>query len=102
MAIVEFELTMPGRNSWNGKWSGEDKAYLHIRNMGLSKKAEARTDELVANGPYHYNFGDGWRALVRVRKVTAAEAKKSRKRTAGFCGYDWMITSILEHGVIRC
>lgn len=63
------------------------------------------TKELIANiEKYekldkHYfihDFGDGWRASVRVDIVTAAEAQKARKNSAGFAGYDWLIKNILS------
>ena len=50
---------------------------------------------------YTYNFGDGWVAAVSVKEVTAKEANAARQKSSGFCGYDWMITSILDHGEIR-
>jgi hypothetical protein len=50
---------------------------------------------------YHYNFGDGWAAGVSVRTVDAAEARKLRRKSDGFSGYDWMIDSIVQHGEIR-
>ncbi len=30
---VEFRLTMPGRSSWNGRWSGEEKNYTIVRTL---------------------------------------------------------------------
>lgn len=32
--------------------------------------------------------------------VTAAEARKIERKTAGFCGYDWMIDSIIRDSEI--
>jgi hypothetical protein len=37
---------------------------------------------------------------VAVAKVDAAEARRLRRASAGFCGYDWMIASIEKHGRI--
>lgn len=96
--FVSFELSMPGRNSWNGRWSGEERCYVRVVSVGGSKKAAEKYTRLV--GAYRYNFGDGWVACVKVRIVDAATARKLRKVSAGFCGYDWMIASIRDHGDI--
>lgn len=100
MTIVCFELSMPNNNAWNGRWSGEGRCYARIKNLGRTKKAEAKAAKLIAGGSYYYNFGDGWGASVSVREVTAAEAAKIRRKSAGFCGYDWMIDSIMCYGEI--
>jgi len=84
-----FQLTMPNNNSWNGKWSGENKVYTVAKT--LTNKQKARLKE-----SYYYNFGDGWGARVLVRP-----AKPREKVTNKFCGYNWMIDSILHHGEIR-
>lgn len=89
--LVLFELSMPGNNAWNGRWSGEGKCYAVVRSFrsGAPKF-----------GYYDYNFGDGWRAGVTVREITSPAAKKLRKQSIGFCGYDWMIDDICKHGRI--
>ena len=89
--LISFELSMPGVASWNGKWSGEGRCYVVVRSFGKAKPKL---------GYYHYNFGDGWAAGVTVREVTSGAAKKLRKQSAGFCGYDWMVDSIVMHGKI--
>lgn len=93
---VAFRLSMPGNNSWNGKWSGDGKLYAVVRDM-RSVKAE----ELASARSYGYNFGDGWFASVNVAIVSAEEAKRIKKQTLGFCGYEWMVNSIELHGVIK-
>lgn len=85
---VIFELSMPSNNSWNGKWSGEDNTYTVARTLSAAK-----FDELKPR--YTYNFGDGWVAAVSVR-----EAKPREKATDRFCGYEWMIGSILARNAI--
>ena len=50
--LLAFELSMPGVNSWNGRWTG-------------------------------------------------ATARKLRKASAGFCGYDCMVDEIRFHGRIK-
>ena len=98
--ILSFTLSMPNNNSWNGKWSGEDRLYVRTINFGKTKKAEKHANEILQEGSFYYNFGDGWGASVAVAKVDAKEAAKLRKISAGFSGYDWMIESIKHYGEI--
>lgn len=100
--LVAFILGMPSNNSWNGRWSGEAKIYAVVKQFSDAKKNQERNSKILAKGYYSYNFGDGWRASVEVRKVDTNEARKLRRQSAGFCGYEWMIETILEHGEIRC
>ena len=97
---VSFELSMPSNNSWNGKWSGEDRRYVRVLNVGTSKKARAKWQQIIDTGYFSYAFGDGWRAAVSVREVSGTEVRKLRKISAGFCGYDWIIDSIRFDGDI--
>jgi hypothetical protein len=96
---VLFELSMPGNNSWNGKWTGEGNLYARVINVGASQKAREKYEKLI--GYHTYSFGDGWRAAVTVREVTSAAKRKLLKESKGFCGYDWMIESLRQHGEIR-
>lgn len=91
--LLAFKLSMPGRNSWNGGWSGEGRPFIIVRSF-----RDKGADRLP--GRYHYDFGDGWRAAVEVGRVDAAEARKLRRQSAGFAGYDWMVDSIVRHGRI--
>lgn len=93
--LIAFELSMPGRGSWNGKWSGEGRPYVRVRNL---PKAEA--DKVLLKEEYRYRWDDGWAACVSAYKVISCEAARLRKKSAGFCGYDWMIDSIINHGEI--
>lgn len=95
--LVAFVLTMPNNNSWNGRWSGEDKLYARVRTYS-SRDLKHKLIQLVGN--HYYNFGDGWGANVEVKVVKADEAKKIRKKTAGFAGYEWMIDSLVLDGRI--
>jgi hypothetical protein len=96
--LVAFKLSMPGNNSWNGRWSGEGACYARVINVGTSKKAREKYAALC--GHHGYNFGDGWRANVMVEEVDVATARKLRKASRGFCGYDWMIDSLRFKGHI--
>lgn len=89
-----FELSMPGRGSWNGSWAGEKKRYVKFRSL--------RNDEQdnIEESSYHYDFGDGWRANVEVKIVDYDKKKRLKKVSSGFCNYDWMIDSIIQNGEI--
>ena len=99
--ILCFELSMPGVNSWNGKWSGAEKLYARTMNFGRTQKQAEKAKEILGKRYYRYNFGDGWAAGVSVKQVDPKEAAKIRRKSAGFCGYDWMIDSIIQNGVIE-
>jgi hypothetical protein len=103
MKIMSFELTMPNVGSWNGKWSGADKKYYVVKNM--SDKYVASKEwfkQLLEKGrdSWYYSFGDGWGANVSVEIVDSKEAARRRKISKGFCGYEWMIDSIMRKGEI--
>lgn len=92
-----FTLSMPNVGSWNGKWTGDKISYTR------TKKAISYNKKIYPNlteGDFYYNFGDGWGANVNVKLVTLTEAKKSNKTTKGFCGYEWMIDSLINNGKI--
>jgi hypothetical protein len=93
---IAFQLSMPGRGSWDGKWSGEDRLYVVVRLFRDQKKA----DEILAAGSYSYRWEDGWAARVSVKEVTAAEERSLLKRSNGFCGYVWMVNRIIDYGRI--
>ena len=99
--ILSFELSMPNRGSWDGRWSGEEKMFAVVKNLGRTKKAEERGRRLVDAGSFYYSWSDGWGARISVREVSPQQARKIRKQSAGFCGYNWMVDSILLHGEIR-
>jgi hypothetical protein len=96
---LAFILSMPGCNSWNGKWSGEGRLYAKVVNFP-GKKRTAHAEEILQRGYYCYNFGDGWAAGVAVKEVDGAESAKIKRHSQGFCGYDWMIDSVLLDGAI--
>lgn len=93
-----FVLTMPGVNSWNGKWSGEGNYYARVHkvfNRGKSLYPELK------EGNFAYRWDDGWCASIKVTFVTPSEAKKAQKHSKGFCGYEWMIDDLLKYGTIN-
>lgn len=94
MTTLCFILTMPGRGSWDGNWSGDGRFYAAIRRVKDSKAGE------LANGHFTHCWSGGWRASVEVRIVSGSEITKIRRRSNGFCGYDWMVDTIISHGRI--
>lgn len=102
--LLEFKLSMPKIGSWNGKWTGEEKYYAKVINFtkkyGKGKEAIEKLE--TVKGSFCYNFGDGWSACVDVKEIDSKEASKIRRKSNGFCGYEWMIESILTYGKIIC
>lgn len=106
---VEFKLTMPRNNAWNGKWSGRQDNYLLHKEITGKKAVEIGLREVEMNykhgfsvvstktnnikNSWMYDFGDGWLARVNARIMDKGERKS---KSAGFCGYDWMVDSILR------
>ena len=97
--ILGFTLTMPNVGAWNGKWAGEKNIYFRKRNVPKQQAIKLLGENECMN--FHYSWNDGWGANVNVRIMDAKEANKLQNHSRGFCGYDWMIDSILEHGEIR-
>ena len=96
--ILAFTLSMPGCGSWNGRWTGEKRFHALTRTF-QSKKAIEKAESVV--GYYTYNWSDGWCAGITVREVDKLTAAQLRKKSSGFCGYEWMIDSIMQYGEIR-
>ncbi len=102
MKIVSFELTMPNVGSWNGKWTGSDKKYFKVRKFTNDEYKE-KIEPLMNNKEYenfYYSFGDGWGANIRMEIINSEISRKRQKISAGFCGYEWMIDSIIKNGKI--
>ena len=93
--MIVFELTMPNRGSWNGRWSGESTRHIRV-------KYDNSVPKEVWNKDFFYRWDDGWTACISVIKMSAKEARKLEKDSSGFCGYDWMINSIINyHKIIK-
>ena len=93
--MIIFELTFPNRGSWNGKWSGEKDTHIIVK-----KDSQVLKDRIGKS--YYYDFGDGWGANISVRKMNGndKEYRQLKKRNVGFCGYDWMVDSIIVYDEI--
>lgn len=96
--MISFELTMPNVNTWDGTWSGQNKKYFLVRR--LTKKQIENLNLVDGLNSFFYDFGDGWSARIKVEQVDTKEANKRKKLSSGFCGYDWMIESIISNGKI--
>ena len=94
--ILCFKLSMPNVGSWDGKWSGIGRDYSKIVNFGTSKKSIEKAREVIEKKYYNYNFGDGWSTRITVSQVNSKDVRRIRKQSKGFCGYDWMVDSIIE------
>lgn len=94
-----FELTMPNRGSWNGRWSGESRRHLLIRRLSNSKKNFERAEKLNGKS-WYYGWPDGWGASVSCKVIEPRTARIWEKLSDGFCGYDWMVDSIMARDKI--
>jgi hypothetical protein len=95
--LLSYELSMPSNNSWNGRWSGQDDLHAVVRSYRTMPMINGKQ---LAGSLFTYSFGDGWVAAITIREVTSSAAAKIRKDSKGFCGYEWMIDSILRWGRI--
>ena len=101
MKYLKFELSMPHRGSWNGKWSQEHRKHLRVYSFSATEFREKELEKLI-NKSFRYRWSDGWEACVSVELLSSAREKaKLEKISEGFCGYDWMIESILKCGEIK-
>ena len=97
-ARVLFRLRMPRKGSWDGKWSGDDENYTLVRILGTKALKLLKLKEGGIGASWRYDFGDGWAAVVSAQ-VLAPRVRP--KKGDGFCGYEWMVDSILHCGHIE-
>ena len=90
---VIFRLSMPGRGSWNGRWSGEDRNYIIVRDFGA--KTLALLLEGATTQTWTHAWSDGWCATITGRVMERGERAP---KSDGFCGYDWMVDNIIRYG----
>jgi hypothetical protein len=96
--IIAFELSMPNRGSWDGKWSGEDRRYIILKTVRSEKDIK---NALSLMGNHHYSWDDGWGASIDIYEIDSSESRKLQKyKKNGFCGYEWMVSSLWNHGRI--
>ena len=96
-----FTLTMPRSGSWNGKWTGDNYIYAKFLKLSNSKAGKEKAKKILDEGPYYYNFGDGWCASIDVKEVSGVELRRLKRLSRGFCGYDWMVDNIRHYGSIK-
>jgi hypothetical protein len=98
---IEFRLSMPGRSSWDGKWSGEGRNYSLVRELAdedlakLFGLAPENFDLSKCRSSWTHRWSDGWLAEVSARVVPI---KEELPKSDGFNGYDWMVDNILRNG----
>jgi len=93
MKTIAFRLSMPRNNSWNNRWSGEELIYVRVQAL-----TNTIAQRVLQQGYYSHSFGDGWVAMISVEEVSKEKAKELKKKSKGFCGYDWMIDNIKWYG----
>lgn len=98
--IIKFTLTMPNRNSWNNHWSREANENSICKTF--RKKSDIEFAKTIDGKDFYHNFGDGWTACISCKIVSSKEAARSRKRSIGFSGYDWMIDSLIKGKYDEC
>ena len=76
-----------------------DQSWTKVHHLVRSTQATMRGEAILKQTPYIYKQ-EGGTIQINVSQVAGQEARKIRNKSAGFCGYDWMISSILEHGEI--
>lgn len=92
---------MPNVGSWNGRWTGEENKYYIIENVPNDfMKSKDHFTALIQKGrdSWLYSWNDGWTARITAEVIDSAEAKKRRKSSEGFCGYEWMVKTIKLYG----
>ena len=97
--MLVFELTMPNRGSWNNQWSQQNERHIIVKKESDVFGKEL-LNQILKQEDFWYNWSDGWSACVSVKKMDARSANKLKKISAGFCGYDWMVTAITKYGEI--
>lgn len=95
-----FYLSMPRNNSWNGRWSGDGGKYVIIKKF-TGTKGKEKAKSLLQNSYHSHSFGDGWVAGIEIKELTPEMARKDKKNSLGFCGYNWMVDSIISKGLIE-
>lgn len=96
MTRVMFTLSMPGRSSWDGRWSGQGRNYILVHRLGAKALAELMDGKPERS--WFHRWDDGWMACITARVL---EPGSRVPKSDGFCGYDWMVRNILDHGDTR-
>lgn len=95
---VIFELTMPHAASWNNKWSGSESGHYIFKEYPPVAFEKKWKDKVI--GEWYYRWDDGWEAKIKSRVISVEESRKLKRANSGFCGYNWMVDSILAAGRI--
>lgn len=49
---------------------------------------------------WQYSWGDDWRANIEAKAVSDVECSEMLSVNVGFCGYEWMLNSIIKYDKI--
>jgi len=89
---------MPNNNAWNHQWTGAGNYYAVVKSFPAK---HSHLENVLKRRYHYYNFGDGWGASVCVNEVDSKSAQSAKRKTKGFCGYDWMVDEICTLGRIK-
>lgn len=90
---VEFKLSMPHAGSWNRQWSSAGRNFTVTRRM-----SELSASRLGIPRSWRHAWDDGWCAAIDARVMGKGERSE---KSHGFCGYEWMVDSIIRCGKIQ-
>lgn len=85
--MIVFELTIPGFKSFS------NQRFVKARD-------ERRVPTELWGKSFHFKRSDGWEADVLLTRMSAKDARKLERKSAGFSRCDWMINSIIRNGKI--
>ena len=95
--FIMFRLSMPKNSVWNKKWTGDGKFYAVVKEF-LGRNEVAKAIKILKKKHYYYDFKDGWEAKVAVTQIkNGLDVATINKASKGFCGYEWMIDSIINN-----
>lgn len=94
-----FSLEMQGPTG--RPWNEHGDVYAVIRPLPRKLESVKKARELLAVGSWSYDFGDGWKAVITVRRANTKDVRKTRRETRGFNGCERMVASIILHGEIK-
>lgn len=97
MKHLLFSLYMPNPPTYNSKWLLEEEDHTVARSFTDSEFAKLPDNIL---GVHFFYWDDGWIAQIFVRQVDLREKRNRLKKSSGFCGYEWMVESLIERGKI--
>lgn len=98
MSIFVYALTMVNTPP-NKRWHLEGTPYYRVRVY----EDGSEQAENASRSPYHfYDLRDGWGIGVYVYETSdPVHIARVCSSSRGFLCYDWMVSSIEQHGIVR-